>query len=175
MSCNGKGFPTNNNPTINIPNGFNNDVGVKNVVAKVDFKVNERQNISGTYFFGNNSGTVEDFPELQPNWLSVIHTRAQVVGGNWLWAPNAHWVNEARVGYSRLYQPTLPGDIEYYQLQRMVWTQELAVHLPAGCLASVLVATFSPDSGVSSGRSFRGLTLSFSLTTTFPTRLESTR
>src|SRR5580692_6781323 len=59
VTCNGKGFPTNNNPTINIPNGFNNDVGVKNLVTKVDFKINDRQSISGMYFFGNNSGTVE--------------------------------------------------------------------------------------------------------------------
>jgi hypothetical protein len=111
VTCNGKGFPTNNNPTINIPNGFSNDVGVKNFVGKVDFRVNERQSISGMYFFGNNTGTVEDFPELQPNWLSSIHTRAQVGGGSWIWTPDARWVNEARVGYSRLYQPTLPGDL----------------------------------------------------------------
>src|SRR5208283_1129754 len=40
-----------------------------------------------------------------------IHTRAQVVGGNWIWTPNPRWVNEARFGYNRLYQPTLPGDL----------------------------------------------------------------
>ena len=63
------------------------------------------------YFFGNNTGTVEDFPELQSKWRSNIHTRAQVVGGNWAWTPSSHWVNEARFGYNRLYQPTLPGDL----------------------------------------------------------------
>ena len=78
VTCNGKGFPTNNNPTINIANGFDNDVNVYNVVGKVDFNVNDRKRISGMYFFGNNTGTVEDFPELQPNWRSNIHTRAQV-------------------------------------------------------------------------------------------------
>jgi hypothetical protein len=111
IACNGKGFPTNNNPTINIANGFNNDVGVKNFVGKGDFKINEHQNLSAMYFFGNNSGTVEDFPELQPQWLSSIHTRAQVAGGSWIWAPNVRWINETRFGYSRLYQPTLPGDL----------------------------------------------------------------
>src|SRR5580692_11142589 len=111
VSCNGSGFPTNNDPTINIPNGFNNNVSVKNAVAKVDFSVNPHQSVSGMYFFGNNTGTVEDFPELQQKWLSDIHTRAQVAGGNWIWTPNARWVNEARFGYSRLYQPTLPGDL----------------------------------------------------------------
>ncbi len=111
VTCNGKGFPINNTQTINIANGFNNDVGVKNTVAKVDFKLNDRQNISAMYFFGNNTGTVEDFPELQTQWLSHIHTRAQVFGGSWVWIPSDHWVNEARAGYSRLYQPTLPGDL----------------------------------------------------------------
>ncbi len=112
VSCNGKGFPTNDTTNINIANGFNNVVHVDNAIGKVDYHFNERHSISGMYFFGNNSGTVEDFPELQPQWLSDIHTRAQVVGGNWIWTPNARWVNEARVGYNRLYQPTLPGDLD---------------------------------------------------------------
>ncbi len=119
--CNGTGFPTNNqtdigtaltqSQAITITNGFNNNVHVDNVVAKVDYKLNDRHSISGMYFFGNNSGTVEDFPELQQKWLSDIHTRAQVLGGSWIYAPSARWVNEFRGGYNRLYQPTLPGDL----------------------------------------------------------------
>ena len=112
VTCNGTGFPINNTQSINVVQGFPNDVGVDNVIAKVDYYLNQRNSISGMYFFGNNSGTVEDFPELQSKWRSDIHTRAQVVGGNWIWTPNAQWVNEARVGYNRLYQPTLPGDLD---------------------------------------------------------------
>ncbi len=111
VTCNGSGFPINSNPSIDIPNGFNNDVHVDNVVAKVDYNFNQRNNINGMFFFGNNSGKVEDFPELQHKWLSDIHTRAQVVGGSWIWTPTTRWVNEARAGYNRLYQPTLPGDL----------------------------------------------------------------
>jgi hypothetical protein len=121
VACNGTGFVTNNqtdigtaltpNQAITIPNGFNNVVHVDNFVGKVDYSLNERNTISGTYFFGNNSGTVEDFSELQQKWLSDIHTRAQVVGGNWVWTPTARLVNEARIGYNRLYQPTLPADL----------------------------------------------------------------
>jgi hypothetical protein len=110
-TCDGSGFPTNNNPDINIQNGFNNQVTVYNAVGKVDFNVNQKNRISGMYFFGNNTGTVEDFPEYQSKWRSNIHTRAQVVGGSWAWTPTPNWVNEARVGYNRLYQPTLPGDL----------------------------------------------------------------
>jgi hypothetical protein len=110
-TCTGTGFPINNTQGIGISNGFNNIVHVDNGIGKVDYQLNDRNNISGIYFFGNNSGTVEDFPELQQKWLSDIHTRAQVLGGSWVWAPSARWVNEARAGYNRLYQPTLPGDL----------------------------------------------------------------
>jgi hypothetical protein len=114
VTCAGTGFPLNtapdpSNPTA-VSNGFPNDVKVDNVIGKVDFHVNERNTISGMYFFGNNSGTVEDFPELQKQWLSLIHTRAQVAGGSWVWTPSSRWVNEARFGYNRLYQPTMNAD-----------------------------------------------------------------
>jgi hypothetical protein len=111
VNCNGKGFPLNTSPTINITNGFSNDVHVENVVTKVDYQVNSKHTISGNYFLGDNRGIVEDFPELQPFWRSNIHTRAQVAGGSWVWVPDSRWVNEARFGYNRLYQPTLPNDI----------------------------------------------------------------
>jgi Carboxypeptidase regulatory-like domain/TonB dependent receptor len=111
VTCAGTGFPINNTQSINVTQGFPNDVGVDNVIAKVDYNLNQRNTVSGMYFFGNNSGTVEDFPELQSKWRSHIHTRAQVVGGNWIFTPNARWANEARFGYNRLYQPTLPGDL----------------------------------------------------------------
>jgi hypothetical protein len=111
VTCNGTGFPTNNNPNINIPNGFANDVTVHNGIGKIDANITQSSHISGMYFFGNNTGTVEDFSELQSRWRSHIHTRAQVVGGNWAWTPSTRWVNELRVGYNRLYQPTLPGDL----------------------------------------------------------------
>jgi hypothetical protein len=111
VTCNGTGFPTNNNPNINIPNGFPNDVTVYNAIGKVDVNLTQNQRLSGMYFFGNNTGTVEDFSELQDRWRSHIHTRAEVVGGSWTWTPSPRWVNEARFGYNRLYQPTLPGDL----------------------------------------------------------------
>jgi hypothetical protein len=111
VTCAGTGFPINNTQSIGVVQGFPNNVGVDNVLGKVDFNVNQRNSISGMYFYGNNNGTVEDFPELQSNWRSKIHTRAQVVGGNWIWTPGSRWVNEFRVGYNRLYQPTLPGDL----------------------------------------------------------------
>src|SRR5215472_11446334 len=114
VTCNGKGFPLNNgtnpNGATTIVNGFPNDVRSRNVIGKVDYHFNERNTIDGRYFFGNNSGTVEDFPELQTQWLSLIHTRAQVAGANWTYVPGSRWVNEVRFGYNRLNQPTFAAD-----------------------------------------------------------------
>jgi len=114
ISCNGTGFPTNpgTNPagptTINF--GLPNTVSADNAVGKVDYHLNDRNTVSGMYFFGNNSGTVSDASQLQTEWLTQIHTRAQVFGVNWVWTPSSRWANEARFGYNRLYQPTFTAD-----------------------------------------------------------------
>ena len=114
VTCDGSGFPinkgTNPNGPTTVVNGFPNTVAVDNYLAKIDFHVNNRHTVNGMYFLGNNNGTVEDFPELQSKWMTLIHTRAQVAGGSWLWMPSSTWVNEARFGYNRLYQPTYNAD-----------------------------------------------------------------
>jgi hypothetical protein len=111
VTCNGQGFPTNTGANgTSITTGFPNTVSADNAVAKIDYHINERNSLNGTYFFGNNSGTVDDALQLQPQWLTLIHTRAQVLGGNWTFAPSYHWVNETLVGYNRLFQPTYSAD-----------------------------------------------------------------
>jgi len=114
VTCNGKGFPTNNGTNANGPTtlnyGLSNTVSSDNAVAKVDYNWNQRNTFSTMYFFGNNSGTVADAQQIQPQWLTQIHTRAQVFGENWTFIPNSNWVNEARFGYNRLYQPTFTAD-----------------------------------------------------------------
>jgi len=114
ISCDGSGFPANNgtnpvDPTV-INFGLPNSVTVDNAVGKIDAHINDRHSLSGMYFFGNNSGTVSDASQLQTKWLTQIHTRAQVLGANWSWIPGSRWVNEARFGYNRLYQPTFTAD-----------------------------------------------------------------
>ncbi len=114
VNCNGKGFPTNNGTNAQGPTflnyGLSNTVSSDNVVGKVDYNWNERNTLSTMYFFGNNSGTVADAQQIQPQWLTQIHTRAQVFGENWTFAPTSRVVNEARFGYNRLYQPTFTSD-----------------------------------------------------------------
>jgi hypothetical protein len=110
VTCNGTGFPLNNAPSTNFVTGFPNVVSADNAIGKIDYRLNERNTISGTYFFGNNNGTVDDAIQLQPQWLTQIHTRAQVFGTSWTWIPSSRWANELRFGYNRLYQPTFSAD-----------------------------------------------------------------
>jgi len=114
ISCNGTGIPLNDgtNPAGNtvINYGLPNSVSVDNALGKIDYQLNARNTISGLYFYGNNNGTVQDASQLQTKWLTQIHTRAQVGGVNWVWTPGPLWINEARFGYNRLYQPTFPND-----------------------------------------------------------------
>ncbi len=110
VTCNGTGFPLNNAATTSFVTGFPNVVSADNAIGKIDYRLNERNTISGTYFFGNNNGTVDDAIQLQSRWLTQIHTRAQVFGTSWTWIPSSRWANELRFGYNRLYQPTFSAD-----------------------------------------------------------------
>ncbi len=111
VSCDGTGFPINTGANGNsLTVGFPNTVAADNAIGKVDYRINDHQTLSSMYFFGNDSGTVDDALQLQSKWLTEIHTRAQVFGTNWTWTPSSTWVNEARFGYNRLYQPTYSAD-----------------------------------------------------------------
>ncbi|MGB7847235.1 MAG: carboxypeptidase regulatory-like domain-containing protein [Candidatus Acidiferrum sp.] len=115
ITCNGTGIPLNDgtNPAgpTTIDYGLPNSVSVDNALGKVDYQLNTQNTISGMYFYGDNNGTVQDASQLQTKWLTRIHTRAQVFGVNWVWAPTPELINEARFGYNRLYQPTFPNDL----------------------------------------------------------------
>lgn len=103
-------FPANAGPSPLVNIGFPNTVNANNALAKVDYHLNQRQVVSGQYFYGDNSGTIEDQAVLRPAWLTLIHTRSQVVQGNWIWTPTGSIANEFRAGYTRLYQPTFNAD-----------------------------------------------------------------
>jgi hypothetical protein len=115
ISCNGTGFPLNagTNPAgaNTIAYGLPNSVSVDNALGKADYQINAKNTLSGMYFYGDNNGTVQDASQLQTKWLTRIHTRAQVAGVNWVATPTTEWVNEARFGYNRLYQPTVVNDV----------------------------------------------------------------
>jgi Carboxypeptidase regulatory-like domain len=83
---------------------FNNLNREDNVVVKSDYHINKNQVLSGRWVYGNSHQTEEDGIFLRPEFLSVADTKNTVVGVNWTWTPNSHWVNQANFGLNRMWQ-----------------------------------------------------------------------
>jgi hypothetical protein len=107
-------FPVNPGTAANpaqIGNGLVNNNTIHSGLAKVDYHLNEKHSISGSYFISPGAGIVNDSPN-QTNllWETNQYARSQGFAGNWTWTPNSTWVNEARVGYAHYYQAFLSND-----------------------------------------------------------------
>lgn len=83
---------------------FNNQNREDNFVVKSDYRLNDKNLISGRYFYANSLQTEEDTSPIRPEWLSIANTKVQVMGVNWTWTPSSSWVNEVRFGYNRYWQ-----------------------------------------------------------------------
>jgi hypothetical protein len=91
---------------VGFPNRNRND----NFIIKGDHHFNQQHSISARYFFGDSLQVERDIPVLRPEWQSQSQYRAQVVGVNYAWSPNARWVNEVKFGYNRFWQAILTVD-----------------------------------------------------------------
>ena len=144
-------FPANSGagprgPT-NITTGFPNTNRGDNGLAKIDYHVNDRNLLSGTWFIGDSLQTEQDAPVLQSQWKSQAQTRALVVGAHWILIPAPQFVSSTRIGYNRLNQSLLTEDAEVnpatYGINTGV-TDPLNFGMP-----QILVAGFLPMGGTS--------------------------
>jgi hypothetical protein len=94
-----------------VQSGFPNTNTSKNALGKVDYHLNDRHSLSGSYFFGTDALLAEDAPELLPEFRTNIHSRAQAVAGHWAWTPSSQWVNEVRMGYTRYTLGIIPNNV----------------------------------------------------------------
>jgi len=99
-------FPANSG-TGSLPLGLVSTNSQKNGVAKVDYHVNDRHSISGTYFNGRGGGVWNDgayqlgSPGASSSpWMSNLQGRVQLGSGGWTWTPSSTVVNELRAGYT---------------------------------------------------------------------------
>ena len=84
--------------------------GSNNVIAKLDYSLNDKNAIHGEYVYGDGKPIGQSGTRVQPYWRGPYHIRSQVARVAWVWTPNSSWVNEARFGYDRLLQSAQPGD-----------------------------------------------------------------
>jgi hypothetical protein len=108
--CTGALFGS-NTTTGNILNPtYQNTNESRNGLGKVDYHINDRNSVSGSYFLGNDALQGEDTPYTNAAYLTKVHSRAQAASGRWAWTPNSQWANELRVGYTRYTLSIVPGD-----------------------------------------------------------------
>jgi hypothetical protein len=84
--------------------GFPNINRMDNFIIKIDHRLNDKQNLTGRYFFGDSLQQEQDIAVLRPEWRSQSDLRAQVFGVNWTWTPSTRWANEAKFGFNRFWQ-----------------------------------------------------------------------
>ena len=92
---------------------FPNENSSKNAIGKVDYHPSDRNSISGSYFFGNDTIIGMDSNELLAQFRTKVHSRAQTVAGHWAWTPNSTWANEFRGGFTHYTLQILPGDLSF--------------------------------------------------------------
>ncbi len=92
---------------------FPNENSSKNAIGKVDYHPSDRNSLSGSYFFGNDTIIGMDSNELLAQFRTKVHSRAQTVAGHWAWTPNSTWANEFRGGFTHYTLQILPGDLSF--------------------------------------------------------------
>ncbi|HTR25412.1 MAG TPA: TonB-dependent receptor [Terriglobales bacterium] len=103
-------LPFNPGPDTTLNMDLNNRNREDNGILKLDYHFSEKHTFVGTYFIGDSTQTEEDSTVLNPLFLSQSQTRAQVVGGGWIWAPTPRLTNQFRIGYNRFWQQVYQAD-----------------------------------------------------------------
>ena len=103
-------LPYNPGPTTTLNLDYNNLNREDNGIAKVDYHLSDKHMLTGMYFAGDSVQTEESTNVLNPIFLSQAYTRAQVIGGGWIWTPSSRLTNQFHIGYNRLSQQVVNAD-----------------------------------------------------------------
>jgi hypothetical protein len=105
-------FPVNNGSTgVFFPTGLVSTNTSDSGLGKIDFHVNDKNTLSGTFFRGEETGIFADALTLtQPYWRSLLVMGARTGNVNWTYTPNSTMVNEVRFGYARFNEAFLSVD-----------------------------------------------------------------
>jgi len=143
--CTGGAYGPNATGGKAIVGGFPDVDSSRNAIGKVDYHVNEKNTVSGSYFFGNDNITAEDSAELLPEYGTVIHSRAQAVAGHYAWTPSTNWANDLRIGYTRYHLTIVPANVGIvYQLNTGLAPSVVAT---VGGLPNVRISGFTELGG----------------------------
>jgi hypothetical protein len=103
-------LPYNPGPTDLINLDFNNVNREDNGILKLDYHFSQHHSFTGSYFVGDSLQNEEDVTVLNPLFLSQAKTRAQVLGGGWVWTPGSNFTSQFHIGYNRFWQKVVVAD-----------------------------------------------------------------
>jgi hypothetical protein len=110
IACTGgyiQGAPASSTTYVStLPNTNISDNGI----AKVDYRISDKNTINGTLYKSNYTGVGEDFPMVNSAWGNTVSQPSWTVSGNWVYIASSRLVNEFRVGYNRFSFLFLPND-----------------------------------------------------------------
>jgi hypothetical protein len=97
-------YPANTSGSTFVPLGFPNSTRMDNGVVHVDYHLNDRQSIDGSWFIGNSSQIEQGAPSVSPLFVGTAENEANVAGGTWTDVISARVVNQVFFGYTRFSQ-----------------------------------------------------------------------
>jgi len=82
----------------------------KNLVGKLNWHPNDKNEISGVYFWSKDTEMGNSEAVMQPYWLTDYYLTANVLRFNWAYLPNSTWVNEFHFGFDRKIENQWPTE-----------------------------------------------------------------
>lgn len=105
-------FPNNNSNSTVFSTVLPNNNTIYSGVGKVDYHINEKHSISGSYFRSQGAGTFDQNPASTTSVTRELNQTAlaQYGSASWTWVPNSRWVNSANLGYAYYKQTFISVD-----------------------------------------------------------------
>jgi hypothetical protein len=71
-----------------------------NGLVKVDYTINSKNTLTGTYWEGAYSANGQDHATTNPLFLTQLTITGKFANGDWIFVPNSKWVNDFRFGFA---------------------------------------------------------------------------
>jgi len=112
-TCSGGLWPNNTTGSTAYTSLFPNTNISDNGVGKIDFHLNDKNSIAGSFLGNNYTGDGMDHPFVNKIFLDTNAIRTYTVTTDWVYAANSHLVNDARFGWSQIAYGFIPDDSKF--------------------------------------------------------------
>jgi Carboxypeptidase regulatory-like domain len=99
--CNNSGLLPDTGPATSFLSTFPNVNQSDNGIAKIDYHLNQKNTIFGTFYYGRYSAVGEDHPFVNQLFTDNAPIKTLSDVESWVYTPNSTVVNELRFGYDR--------------------------------------------------------------------------